>query len=351
MSSKYSVHYDVKSLTEQALALWLQEHDIPSYRAGQILGWIYHRNAKTFSQMTDLSKDLRQWLSARLTISSFAPEKIETSEDGSKKYLFRLDDGHYVESVLIPEVKRWTLCISSQVGCAMRCRFCLTGSCGFVRNLEPSEIVNQVCAVRDDLLSSQSLTNIVFMGMGEPLANYDNVVHAIKTITGNNGLQFSGRRVTLSTVGLVPAIDAFGKDVRAANLAVSLNAADNKTRNRLMPVNQTYPIEKLLSACKRFPLPPRRMITFEYVLIAGINDSPEDAIKLAKLLGPLRAKINLIPFNTFEGSDFQRPKEATILGFQKILIDKHYTVLIRRSKGQDISAACGQLRARVQNQT
>jgi len=350
MSSKYSVRNDVKSLTEQALTRWLQEHDIPSYRAGQILGWVYHRNAKTFFEMTDLSKDLRQWLSNKLTISSFTHEKIETSEDGSKKYLFRLDDGHYVESVLIPEVKHWTLCISSQVGCSMGCRFCLTGSSGFMRNLEPSEIVNQICAVRDDLTSPQSLTNIVFMGMGEPLANYDSVIHAIQIITGNNGLQFSGRRVTLSTAGLVPAIDAFGKDART-NLAVSLNAADNKTRNRLMPINQTYPIEKLLSACKRFPLPPRRMITFEYVLIAGINDSPEDAIRLARLLRPLRAKINLIPFNPFEGSDFKRPQEATILGFQKILLDNNYTVLIRRSKGQDISAACGQLRARAQDQT
>jgi 23S rRNA (adenine2503-C2)-methyltransferase len=183
------------------------------------------------------------------------------------------------------------------------------------------------------------------MGMGEPLANYDAVVQAIRTITENNGLQFSNHRVTLSTVGLVSRMDALGRDV-TVNLAVSLNATTDDTRNALMPVNRTFPIESLLSACSRFPLPSRRMITFEYILIAGINDSPEDAMRLAKLLRPLRAKINLIPFNAFEGTPFERPKEDAILAFREILTDNHYTTIIRRSKGQDIGAACGQLRAR-----
>jgi 23S rRNA (adenine2503-C2)-methyltransferase len=225
----------------------------------------------------------------------------------------------------------------------MDCKFCLTGQGGFVRDLQPAEIVNQVCAVQDDVPPPNLLTNIVFMGTGEPLANYKSVVQAIDTITGNNGLQFANRRVTLSTAGLVPRIDDLGRDTKAS-LAISLNAADNKTRNALMPINRTYPIEVLLSACRRFPLPSRRMITFEYVLIAGLNDRPEDAKRLARILGPLRAKINIIPLNSFEGSAFRRPDEATILAFQKLLMDHHYTAIIRRSKGGDIGAACGQLR-------
>jgi 23S rRNA (adenine2503-C2)-methyltransferase len=280
-----------------------------------------------------------------MVISRLLPEHIVTSQDHSRKYLFRLRDGHFIESVLIPERDHWTICISSQVGCAMGCAFCLTGAGGLARNLEPSEIVNQVCAVKEDLGQNGRLTNIVFMGMGEPLANYDAVVQAIRIITENNGLQFSNRHVTLSTVGLVSRIKDLGQDV-TVNLAVSLNATTNDTRNALMPINRTFPMEALLAECRRFPLTSRRMITFEYVMIAGINDTPEDAIRLAKLLRPLRAKINLIPFNPFEGSSFKRPDEDVILAFQKILTDRHYTVIIRRSKGQDVGAACGQLRVR-----
>jgi len=296
--------------------------------------------------MTDLSKDLRELLSESLDITRLDTEQVQISEDGSRKYLFRLRDGQYVESVLIPEPGHWTLCISTQVGCAMGCKFCLTGRSGLVRNLEPSEIINQVCAVRDDIQGGTPLTNIVLMGMGEPLANYKNVVQAIETIAGNNGLQFSSRRVTLSTAGLVPRIDDLGRDV-TVNLAVSLNAADNDTRSRLMPINQTYPIEMVLSACARFPLPSRRTIMFEYVLIDGINDTPAHAERLAKLLRPLRAKINLIPFNPYEGTEFRRPEEGAILAFQEILLSRHYTAIIRRSKGGDICAACGQLSPRT----
>jgi 23S rRNA (adenine2503-C2)-methyltransferase len=278
-------------------------------------------------------------------ISTFTPEQVSVSQDGSRKYLFCLHDGQYVETVLIPERGHATICVSSQVGCAMGCRFCLTGSGGLVRNLEPSEIINQVCAVQADLGSEKDpLTNIVFMGMGEPLANYDHVLKAILTMTSNNGLMFSNRRVTLSTVGLVPRMADLGKAV-TVNLAVSLNGADNATRDVLMPINKRYPIEDLLQACNRFPLPSRRMITFEYVLLSGVNDRLEDARRLAKLLRPLRAKINLIPFNPFEGCSFKRPDEPSVLAFQKILTDNHYTTMIRWSKGLDIGAACGQLRA------
>jgi 23S rRNA (adenine2503-C2)-methyltransferase len=284
-------------------------------------------------------------LSDSFTISRFEPETVVSSQDGSRKFLFRLSDGHHVESVLIPEREHWTLCISSQVGCAMGCAFCLTGMGGLVRNLEPSEIVNQVCAAKDNLGANGRLTNIVFMGMGEPLANYDAVLQAIRTVTENNGLQFSNRRVTLSTAGLVPRMNDLGKDV-TVNLAVSLNATTNDARDALMPINRTFPIEALLSACTRFPLPSRRMITFEYVMLAGINDTPEDAKRLAGLLHPLRAKINLIPFNPFDGCAFERPEEEATLAFQKVLTDKHYTAIIRRSKGQDVGAACGQLRTK-----
>ncbi len=340
--SPMSFPRDVKNLTEASLLRWLGEHDIAAYRAGQILRWVYHRGACSFSEMTDLSKDLRRFLSETMAITQLETKQVQTSTDGSRKYLFRLQDGQHVESVLIPEPGHWTLCVSTQVGCGMGCKFCLTGRGGLVRNLEPSEIVNQICAVREDLQGPNPLTNIVLMGMGEPLANYNSVVQAIGTITGNNGLQFSSRRVTLSTAGLVPRIDDLGRDVKV-NLAISLNAADNDTRSRLMPINRTYPIEMLLSACRRFPLPSRRTIMFEYVLIAGVNDAPQDAERLAKLLRPLRAKINLIPFNPFEGTEFKTPEEGVILAFQEILLNRHYTAIIRHSKGRDICAACGQL--------
>jgi 23S rRNA (adenine2503-C2)-methyltransferase len=340
-----SVQHDVKNLTQEAFSRWLEHHNVAAYRASQILRWIYHRKICSFSHMTDLSKDLRGWLSGQLTISQLEPAQVQASADGSKKYLFRLKDGHHIESVLIPEPNHWTLCVSSQVGCAMGCKFCLTARGGLVRDLEPAEIVNQVCAVQNDLPHGTPLKNIVFMGMGEPLANYDSVIQAIGIITSNNGLQFSNRRITLSTAGLVPRIEDLGQDI-TVNLAVSLNAAENKTRNQLMPINRTYPIEELLSACGRFPLPSRRMITFEYVLIAGVNDRPEDAKRLARILKPVRAKINLIPFNPFEGSPFKTPAEATILAFQQMLLDRHYTAIVRWSKGGDIHAACGQLRAR-----
>jgi len=337
--------YDIKNMNEESLGQWLADRQVEPYRAGQVLRWVHHRQVTDFGDMTDLPKDLRRWLSENLVISRLEPEQVTTSQDGSKKFLFRLHDGRRVETVFIPERGHATVCISSQVGCAMGCHFCQTGKGGLERSLEPSEIINQVCAVKDTLGPDDApLTNIVLMGMGEPLANYSNVVQALQMITSSNGLQFSHRRITLSTVGLVPGIDDLGKDV-TVNLAVSLNASDNATRDKLMPINQTYPIEKLLAACSRFLLPPRRRITFEYVMLAGINDRPHDAKGLVKLLKPLRAKVNLIPFNAFEGSLFKRPDDAVILAFQKILTDNHFTTMIRWSKGQDIGAACGQLRA------
>jgi 23S rRNA (adenine2503-C2)-methyltransferase len=333
-------------ITREELAAWLIDRKIAAYRADQIQKWIYLKQVDNFDLMTDLSKDIRILLSENFIVGRLESELIETSRDGSFKYLFKLDDGKRIESVLIPERDHYTLCVSSQVGCAQGCRFCLTATGGFERNLTRWEIVAQARDIKSDLDDEKRLTNIVFMGMGEPLANYKNLISAIGVLTDNDaGLRFASRRITVSTAGLVPKISALGRDTRV-NLAVSLNATDNKTRDNLMPINRKYPLEKLLEACRQYRPAPGRRITFEYILIKGINDSENDARRLAKMLRSIRCKINLIPFNTHEGCGFGRPSEATINRFQDILIGKNYTVIVRMSKGQDISAACGQLRAR-----
>ena len=336
---------NILELSKDRFVSWLEERHIESYRAAQVFKWIYLRQVDRFDLMTDIAKDIRTLLEDHFTIDRLQIENIETSKDGSRKYLFTLKDGKCIESVLIPERDHYTLCTSSQVGCAQGCRFCLTARGGLQRNLSKAEIVSQVRDVKNVLDDSKPLSNVVFMGMGEPLANYKNLVAAIEIITDSRfGLGFAGRRVTVSTAGLVPRLVSLGRDTKV-NLAVSLNAADNHTRDRLMPINRKYPIEKLLEACRLFPLTGGRRITFEYVLLKNVNDSNEDARRLAKLLRPIKSKINLIPFNSHEGCPFQRPDEDAIVRFQNILIDRNYTVIIRRSKGQDISAACGQLAA------
>ena len=328
------------------LRSWLAEREIAAYRADQILKWVYLRQADSFEVMTDISKDIRMLLSQHFVIERLMAEKIETSRDGSRKYLYKLSDGNYIESVLIPEKDHYTLCVSSQVGCAQGCRFCLTADGGFERNLSRGEIIAQVRDIKKDLGDEKRLTNIVFMGMGEPLANYKPLVSAIGVLTDNDaGLRFASRRITVSTAGLIPFIPALSQDTRV-NLAVSLNATDNQTRARLMPINRKYPLERLMEACRQYQPAPGRRITFEYILIKGINDSIEDAKRLVKLLRPIRCKVNLIPFNPHEGCTFERPAEKTIKAFYDILFAKNYTVIIRRSKGQDISAACGQLKSR-----
>jgi 23S rRNA (adenine2503-C2)-methyltransferase len=342
---------DIKELSEQDLIQWLSRHDIKPYRAGQIQQWIYMCQTDRFKDMTNLSKSLRELLSKHFTIDRLKVKTVQTSTDGSRKYLFELQDLNLIESVLIPEKNHFTLCVSSQVGCAHGCRFCHTAQNGLIRNLTKGEIIAQVRdliqQVDSDSQDPRRLTNIVFMGMGEPLANYKNLVSALQTLTGNNtGLRISSRRITVSTAGLVPKLAALGHDT-PVNPAISLNATDNDTRSFLMPINRKFPIEELLEACRTYPLRSHGMMTFEYILIKGINDSQDDAKRLSKLLKPIRAKINLIPFNEFEGSEFKRPDESVILNFQKILLDQNYTVIIRQSKGADISAACGQLRAKA----
>ena len=342
---------NILEFNREELVAWLAGRDIAAYRADQIRKWIYLRQIDSFERMTDISKDIRSLLARNFAVGRLGVERIEKSQDGSRKSLFRLDDGRHIETVLIPERDHDTLCVSSQVGCAQGCLFCLTAAGGFERNLTRAEIIAQVRDIKNELEDPGRLSNIVFMGMGEPLANYKNLVSAIGAITDNDaGLRFAGRRVTVSTAGLVPKIVALGRDTKV-NLAVSLNATDNETRSRLMPINRTYPLEALLEACRQFPLQPGRRITFEYILIKGINDTPDDARRLAKLLQPIRSKINLIPFNPHEGCDFERPSEAAMKAFYDILFGKNYTVIVRRSKGQDISAACGQLRARSAGQS
>ena len=332
----------LKDFTPAELELWAQQGGQPAYRARQLLKWLYSQNAEDFQVMTDLSKDFRCWLDENARISSVKREKVLTDVDGTRKLLLRLQDGERIESVLIDEDERLTLCISSQVGCAYACRFCLTGRDGFRRNLTAGEIVDQICAARKELGEGERLTNLVFMGMGEPLANLAQVLKALEIITSDRGLNFSTRRITLSTVGLIPEMLKLSS-LFPIKLAVSLHAADNDTRSRIMPINKRYPLEELLEACRNLELPRRNRITFEYLLLGGVTDSPEAARKLAKLLRGLRAKINLIPFNEYPGAKFKAPLPASVEEFQKILQDTHFTATVRQSRGAGIMAACGQL--------
>ncbi len=336
---------DLKEFTEEELVAFLSGMGKERFRAGQILRWIYQRGVCDFDAMSDLSKELREALKSHAFISDWRPEAVERSVDGTCKYLFRLGDGETVETVRIPmEGERATLCISSQVGCAMGCTFCLTGCFGLVRNLTAGEIVNQVCAA----LKDGPVNNIVLMGMGEPLHNLDNVVRALQILYAPQGLAFSVRKVTLSTSGLVPQMEELGRRVRV-NLAVSLNATTDAVRDRLMPVNRRWPLERLMAACRDFPLQPRQRITFEYILIRGVNDSLEDARRLVKLLHGVKAKVNLIPFNEHRGSDFRAPDDGTVEAFQTHLLQRNIVAIRRASKGRDISAACGQLKGKLEN--
>jgi 23S rRNA (adenine2503-C2)-methyltransferase len=293
--------------------------------------------------MTELSKKLREELAERAYISNLTLLNRLTSHDGTEKFLFGLEDGETIESVLIPDEERLTLCISSQVGCAMGCVFCLTGKSGLKRNLGPHEIIDQVISVNRMILPRR-ITNIVLMGMGEPLANFDNVVEALRRMTGV--MVISPRRITLSTAGIVPRIAELGQLGLKVNLAISLNATTDSVRDVIMPINKTYPIKAVLDTCRKLPLQQTRKITFEYVMLKDINDSTADAKRLVRLLHGLQSKINLIPFNPYSDCEYERPDDIAVLLFQEILAKAEVTVIIRKSKGRDILAACGQLKAR-----
>ncbi len=315
------------------------------YRGRQLGTWIYRKSVFDLDTMSDLPKDFRARLAERATIHVPEPERVTASQDGSRKLVFRLGDGSRISSVLMPDDDRVTLCVSTQVGCGFECRFCLTGVMGLERNLTAAEILGQVLAANRLCDGGQRVTHIVFMGMGEPLANYAALVQTLRILTDAKlGLGYSPRRITVSTVGLVPGIEKLGRENLKVNLAISLHAASDEVRSQLMPVNRSWSVETLVAAVRKYPLAPRQRVFFEYVMLDGINDSPEDAGRLVRLLRGVRAKVNLIPFNDWDGSPFRRPPLTRILAFQSILLDAEITTTVRWSKGEDIGAACGQLR-------
>ncbi|MCC6220654.1 MAG: 23S rRNA (adenine(2503)-C(2))-methyltransferase RlmN [Deltaproteobacteria bacterium] len=317
------------------------------FRAEQIMRWLYRRRASGFECMTDISAALRERLREHFSIYRPEISKIVESADGSRKYLLKLADGRFVESVLIKQPTRWTLCVSSQVGCAIDCQFCRTGAMGFVRNLKVHEIVGQVLAVMNDVSPPDSdsfeVRNVVFMGMGEPMHNFENVLGAIKIIGDGAGFDFSGRRVTISTSGVVSGIEKLAASNVKVNLAVSLNATTNEIRGRLMPINRKWPLEVLLRAIREFPLERRQRITVGYVLIKGLNDTPGDLERLAQLLDGLKVKVNLISFNAVPGLEYESSSRECMEHWQQTLMNKGINTTVRWSKGADIDAACGQL--------
>ncbi|MBF0538094.1 MAG: 23S rRNA (adenine(2503)-C(2))-methyltransferase RlmN [Nitrospirae bacterium] len=333
---------NLKALTQEGLADFFKRYRLPGYRVKQLIHWMYEKRATDIDSITEFSKALRQELGAVAYISNLDIVDTRGSSDGTTKYLLQLQDGQHIEAVLIPDAERLTLCISSQVGCRMGCRFCLTGSVGFKRDLLAHEIVDQVITVARDIAPDRALTNIVLMGMGEPLDNFDEVVSALWRLTNDVGL--SRRHITLSTCGIVPRMLQLYRQAPAVNLAVSLNATTNQKRSAIMPVNNRYALEELLRTCRLIPLTPRARITFEYVLLGGVNDGEDDALRLCTLLRGIPSKVNLIPFNEYDGAPFKRPSDRGVLRFQRVLTDRHLTALIRKSKGADILAACGQLR-------
>ena len=346
---------DLLNYPRQALEQELQETlGLEPYRGRQLVRWLHKFRVTDFEAMTDIAKSVREKLVENYFISRPQVETVQQSKDGTRKYLFRVADGSMVESVLIKQPKRYTLCVSSQVGCAIGCKFCRTGLMGLTRHLQTAEIIGQVLAVQDDVARLQKeqpdmpelpdqFQNIVFMGMGEPLHNLQNVIGAVKLLNDPLGLDFSARKITVSTSGLVPAIEEFGNSGAGANLAVSLNATTDEVREKLIPINRKWPLEKLLGALRSYPLKKGRRITIEYVMLKGINDSPADLKRLPRLLHGIPSKINLIPYNQNTGLGFEPPASSIVFKWQRELLDMGLSSTIRWSKGIDIDAACGQL--------
>jgi 23S rRNA (adenine2503-C2)-methyltransferase len=313
------------------------------FRAHQVFQRIYRQGVTDLSALTDLPRGLRERLDAEFTLSTPVLVDRERSNDGTEKFLLRLGDGERIESVFIPDTGSMTFCISTQVGCAMACAFCLTGRMGLTRHLTAGEIVGQVRVLADALGMWRATFNIVLMGMGEPLHNYDQTMKALRILTDEYGFAMSPRRVTLSTVGLLPALQRMAHEPVMPNLAISLHAPTDAQRGNLVPINRKYGVREIIEACKRFPLKRRHRITFEYVLLAGVNDSPADAKHLAELLSGVKSKVNLIPLNAAAGIPFERPSDDAVNRFARVLADHHVVVSVRKSRGRDIRAACGQL--------
>jgi len=339
---------NIKDLSFSDLLAYLAERKHPAYRAKQVWQWLFQKRAREFAEMTNLSRSLRDELERDFWISGLTMLRRAESRDGTVKFLFGLSDRQSIESVLIPETRRLTLCISTQVGCAYGCGFCATARLGFKRNLTASEIVDQILEAGRAAAENQRITNIVLMGMGEPLANYANTLRAIEIMTdGSWGLGIAPRRVTLSSVGLIPQIEKLMAETNVS-LAISLHAATEELRGRLMPVNRKYSLQALMDCCRNLPLPRRKRITFEYVLLRGVNDSGADALALCRLLCGVPSKVNVIPFNPHAESEFERPLDEAINRFQQVLFDHHIQVNLRRPRGDDIAAACGQLQGQAE---
>jgi 23S rRNA (adenine2503-C2)-methyltransferase len=334
---------DLADLELGAMEAALVERGHERFRARQLFAWIYRRGMTDLDAMTDLPRGLRSSLAAEFALTTPTVARRETSVDGTVKFLLRLQDGREIESVFIPDTPAMTLCISTQVGCAMACAFCLTGKMGLFRNLTAGEIAGQVRVMVHEIGLSETAFNIVLMGMGEPLHNYDETMKALRIVCDKEGLAVAPRRITLSTVGLLPQLERLAREPIMPNLAISLHAPTDALRGELVPINRKYGVADVIAAARKFPLKKRGRITFEYVLLAGVNDRPEDARRLAKLLSGMKAKVNLIPLNAAAGIAFDRPAEDSIDRFAAILAERGVTVSVRKSRGRDIRAACGQL--------
>lgn len=337
------VRRDLAGLELPELERLLDELGADRFHARQIFAWIHRRAVGDFARMTDLARPLRARLAELARIGSPRLVRKDVSADGTTKYLLELEDAARIEAVYIPDTPAQTFCISSQVGCAMQCAFCLTGRMGLVRHLTAAEIAGQVRLLAADLAMLDRPFNIVVMGMGEPLHNYDETMKALRIIGTKEGLAVPARRITLSTVGLVPGIERLAREPFMPNLAISLHASSGDQRSAIVPLNRKYSLEALLDACRRFPVKRRNRITFEYVLLAGVNDSPADARRLVGLLSGIRGKVNLLPLNAAPGIPFARPSDERVDAFARILAERGVTVSVRKSRGRDIRAACGQL--------
>jgi 23S rRNA (adenine2503-C2)-methyltransferase len=334
---------DFSGLERHELEEALAELGLPRFRGRQIFQWIHQRGVTDFAQMTNLPQDLRAILAARATISEPALDTTQVSNDGTTKFLLRLADGRRIEAVYIPDTPAQTFCISSQVGCAMACGFCLTGKMGLLRHLSAAEMAGQVRVLARETGLTADAFNIVLMGMGEPLHNYDATMKALRILADDQGLAVPPRRVTLSTVGVLPGLQRLAGEEIMPNLAISLHATTDEQRDALVPVNRKYKLEDLMDVCRTFPLRRRSRITFEYVLLDQVNDTPDDARRLARLLDGIQGKVNLLPLNEADGIPFRRPSDERVNAFAKILADRGVTVSVRKSRGRDIRAACGQL--------
>ena len=326
----------------------------PSFRASQVLKWIHQRGVTEFEEMTDLSKLLRAKLAEIAVVEGLKPTTEIVSVDGTRKWLLALPDGNCIETVFIPEDNRGTLCVSSQVGCSLNCTFCATGRQGFNRNLSSAEIISQLLYARHELRSDDNrrpITNIVLMGMGEPLLNYEAVVAAMLLMLDDNAYGFSRRRVTLSTAGVIPGIKRLLTDC-PVSLAVSLHAPNDELRNELVPLNKKYPIAELMNVCRQYAAFDRRWrVTFEYIMLKGINDSVSQARQLARILREIPAKVNLIPYNTVDGLQYERSDQDVIDRFRNVLLSQHIMTITRKTRGDDVDAACGQLKGKFTDRT